>query len=247
MRSARLWLRGAKRAALESPPQEQIERLVAVLVEASGQIHRTQERIHSQKYAGVLLGVAESRVAALLPHVARLERQAQVGRHVQVPGATAADLPVVQDAGNAEIRPGERVCPEPGEIEEAPEREQQADVCEPGLQRHASGHRERQRIAPEGVGAEIVERHLVGGLLRAGRIAYPAPRQDRPLAAVREVDIVEPVVGEAHEVVARVEGREALLRQIRIRRVADLETEMPLLELRAGADLDRKSTRLNSS
>src|SRR2546421_8757341 len=73
LRSARLWLRGAKRPALESPPQEQIERLVAVLVEASGQIHRTQERVHSQKYAGVLLGVAESRVAALLPHVARLE------------------------------------------------------------------------------------------------------------------------------------------------------------------------------
>src|SRR5256885_14781336 len=123
MPSARLWLRGAKRAALESPPQEQIERLVAVLVEASGEIHRTQERVHSQKYAGVLLGVAEARIAAPLPHVARLEGQAQVGRHVQVPGPTAADLPVVQHAGNAEVRPGERICPESREIEEAPERE----------------------------------------------------------------------------------------------------------------------------
>src|SRR5256885_507173 len=72
---------------------------------------------------------------------------------------------------------------------------------------------------------------------RAATSASPPPLQSRPLAAVREVDIVEPVVGEAHEVVARVERRKALLRQIRIRRVADLEAEMTLFEPRAGADL----------
>ena len=87
------------------------------------------------------------------------------------------------------------------------------------------------------MGAEIVERHLIGGLLRAGGVAYTAPLQGRPLAVVREVDGVKPVVGEAYEVVTGVEGRVALLRQIRIGRVTDFEAEMTLFALHAAANL----------
>ena len=58
---------------LERAPEEQVESLVAVVVEAGGDVERTEKRVHAEEHAGILLRVAEARRAAALPDVALLE------------------------------------------------------------------------------------------------------------------------------------------------------------------------------
>src|SRR5512135_1947138 len=109
---------------LKGPPQEQIEGALALIVEAGGDVNVTQEGIHPQEHAAIVPQAAKGGIAALLPDIARLERNSEVGRHVQISRATPANLLIENRAGNGEMGPGNRIGLEAGQVQEPSQREQ---------------------------------------------------------------------------------------------------------------------------
>src|SRR5579864_989303 len=140
---------GASCPISKSVPEEQVEGLVAVLIDAGGEIQRTEQRIHAEKYARVLAGVGEARLTAALPDIPRLERKPEVGRHVEIARTAAADLPVIEESRDAEVRTQERVRTQPREAEEAAERKLQTEVGDVRLQRGAARGGEGNGVAAE--------------------------------------------------------------------------------------------------
>lgn len=87
----------------ESTAQEQIERRIARLTESGTEIDRADQRVEAEEDAALLQRAVETDVAALVPDVARLERDARIHRHIEEPLATAPDLAVIEGACDGEV------------------------------------------------------------------------------------------------------------------------------------------------
>src|SRR5207253_9323694 len=90
---------------------------------------------------------------------------------------------------------------------------------------------------PERHGPDITELHLVGDLVDTRHVAVGIPLDGGLLPTVGEVDIVEAVVREAHEVIAHAEVLIRLCLLQDIAGVADREVRVALLTLDARTDL----------
>ena len=78
------------------------------------------------------MGRSEGSIAAVLPHVAELERRAYVRRNVKKTRSAATDLTIEEQARNPVIRTDERVLLHAGEIEEAAQGKELTHVgCRP--------------------------------------------------------------------------------------------------------------------
>src|SRR5215510_14095738 len=91
----------------ERPAEEQVEGLVAALIEAGGEIDGAERRIDAEEHAAVLAQIAEADLAAVHPGVAGLERDARVCRQIQHTGAAPPDPAVVHQPADAVVLAGE--------------------------------------------------------------------------------------------------------------------------------------------
>src|SRR6185437_11458480 len=228
---------GAICANLERPAEEQVERLVPMIVEAAPQVDRPEEGIEPQEQARILVQVVEIGIAHVLPDVARLERHPEIHRHVEVSRPATPDLAIEQQPADTVVRPVERVLLQARQVEEPSERKVEPQVRH-AVENAATRQRERERIAiAPGVRREQVESDLVGVGLPTHDVACSAPLQHCALTEMREVDVIQRVVAQPREVGARAEALKGGKQQFRIARIADGEARMPLLAINPAADL----------
>src|SRR5690606_26865658 len=123
----------------ERAAEEEIEGFLPALLESRGQVHRAEQRIETQKDAGVLARGAEAHVAAISPDVARFERKAEIRRQVQHARTGPADLLVIQEARNAEVPAAQRSRLQAREIQEPAEREERAHIAHLAVERRTKG------------------------------------------------------------------------------------------------------------
>ena len=67
---------------LERASEEEVERLVPVLVEAGSQVQRAERRVHAEEEATVGPQIVQAHIAAVEPSIARLEGKAGIGGEV---------------------------------------------------------------------------------------------------------------------------------------------------------------------
>src|SRR5690606_37111639 len=139
------------RRRLETDAQRQVDGVVAAAVEADGKQRRPQRTVEADEHAAVLAGAAQADVAASLPHIAQLGRNAGIQRqHIEQAFARTADAPEIDQPCQAQVRPDQCIARQTGEVEETTGREETALVDKTRVEQRAGRYPAHHRVAVPG-------------------------------------------------------------------------------------------------